>query len=62
VTSAERHILTVHASTEVPALRAFPDASFGLHVDDPNFAMGNLVQLERSQATAYLNSVHSAPG
>ena len=47
LTSAERHILTVHPVRGPRALRAFPDASFGLHVDDPNLAMGNLVQLVR---------------
>jgi hypothetical protein len=52
MTSAERHILTVHVSAEVPALGAFPETSFGLHVDHPNFATGNLVQLVRSQAAA----------
>ncbi len=62
VTSAGRHVLMVHGSTQVPALRSFPDASFGLHVDDPNLAMGNLVQLVRSQAAAYLDSLHTASG
>jgi len=62
VTRAGRHILRVHGSKQVPALRSYPDASFGLHVDDLNIAMGNLVQLVRLQATSYLQAVHSAPG
>ena len=62
VTSSGHHVLTVHADKQVPALRSFPDASFGLHVDDPNLAMGDLVELVHSQVTAYLNEVHSASG
>ena len=60
VTNAGNHVLVVQASRQVPGLRSFPDAAFGLHVDDPNLAMGNLVRLVRSQATEYLTSLHSA--
>jgi hypothetical protein len=56
VTSGGHHVLAVHASKQVPTLRSFPDASFGLHVDDPNVAMGNLVQLVQSQGAAYLKA------
>jgi hypothetical protein len=61
-TRAGRHILSVHAGQNLPALRYFPDASFGLYVDDLNLVMGNLVQLVRSQATSYLHALASAPG
>lgn len=61
VTSAGHHVLTVHASKQVPTLRSFPDASFGLHVDDPNLAMGNLVQLVQSEATSYLKANTETP-
>lgn len=54
------HVLVVHVSGSTPGLRAFPDAAFGLHDDDPNIAMGNLVQLVRSQASTYLDS-HLSP-
>lgn len=55
VTRNGRHILMVWSNGRVPSL-ATHDASFGLHVDDLNLAMGNLVQLVRSQAAAYLAS------
>jgi hypothetical protein len=58
-TNAGFHVLTVHASSSVPELRPFPDAAFGLHVDDPNLAMGNLVQLVRSKAAAYAETLRS---
>ena len=54
------HVLMVEREGHAPAFSAtpFPEASFGLHVDDPNLAMGNLVDLVRSQATAYLSLQH----
>jgi hypothetical protein len=51
--SGGRHVLIVGANGEAPELRSYPNASLGLHVDDPNLAMGNLVNLVRSQARAY---------
>lgn len=32
-----------------------PDASWGLHIDDVNIAMGSLIELVRSQTAAYLD-------
>jgi hypothetical protein len=54
-TSDGYHVLIVHRTGQVPALSATPDAAWGLHVDDPNLAMGNLVDLVRSEASAYLS-------
>ena len=56
VTTSGLAVLAVHASRSVPQLRYFPDLAFGLHVDDPNLAMGNLVQLMRSKAAAYVET------
>jgi hypothetical protein len=41
-------------------LTAVPNSAWGLHVDDPNLALGNLVDLVRSQAAAYI-SAHRPP-
>jgi Protein of unknown function (DUF3089) len=60
VSNAGRHLLIVHANGKAPQLRSFPNASLGLHVDDPNLAMGNLVDLVRSQAEVYASSQHSS--
>ncbi len=60
VTSAGRHILLVDANGKAPKLRSFPNASLGLHVDDPNLAMGNLVDVVRAQVTAYMSDQQSA--
>jgi Protein of unknown function (DUF3089) len=49
-------VLEVTALHGAPRLAATPGSSlavFGLHVDDPNLALGNLVDLVRSQAMAY---------
>jgi hypothetical protein len=59
VTSAGLRVLAVDATRRVPALRPFPDAAFGLHVDDPNLAMGNLVRVVGSKAAAYAESPRS---
>ena len=40
---------------------AYPDAAWGLHVDDPNLAMGNLVALVQSEAAAFLRAEASTP-
>ena len=37
-------------------LTAVPDPAWGLHVDDPNLALGNLVDLVQSEASAYLSA------
>lgn len=52
VTDNGHHVMTVSASGRAPSLGTH-DPAFGLHVDDPNLAMGDLVRLVRSQALAY---------
>jgi hypothetical protein len=37
-------------------LTAVPDSAWGLHVDDPNLAAGNLVDLVQSVAAAYISA------
>ncbi len=56
LTGAGYHVLVVRPVGRVPALSATPDSRWGLHVDDPNLAMGNLVQLVRSETAAYLGA------
>jgi hypothetical protein len=55
VTSNGHQVLLVTSSGRVPPLTTGNPAR-GLHVDDPNLAMGNLVKLVRSQAAAYAAS------
>jgi len=62
VKSDGANVLIVTQIHDGSLLTAVPDSAWGLHVDDPNLAMGNLVQLMHSQATAYLNAVHTASG
>lgn len=50
----EANVLMVTPENNGPSLAAVPDAAWGLHVDDPNLALGNLVHLAESQASAYL--------
>jgi Protein of unknown function (DUF3089) len=52
VTRNGRNILMVSSTRRFPALVAGSPA-WGLHVDDPNLAMGNLVQLVRTEAVSY---------
>ena len=61
MTKDQAHILLVHAGSHAPAFTSdpYPDARWGLHVDDPNLAMGNLVQIVQSEATSYVKA--SAP-
>jgi Protein of unknown function (DUF3089) len=61
VTSDGAHILRVVGHLGAPTLFADPDAAWGLHVDDPNLAMGNLVALVHSEATAYTSAETSTP-
>jgi hypothetical protein len=37
-------------------LEAAPDAAWGLHLDDPNLALGNLVAIVQAEAAAYMAS------
>lgn len=55
------HILEVHSGAHAPTLSAYPNASWGLHVDDPNVAMGNLVQLVQSETASYLKASTDTP-
>ena len=49
-------VLKVSPLDHAPALTAAPTAAWGLHLDDPNLALGNLVELVQSEATAYLTT------
>jgi hypothetical protein len=53
VTQNGYHVLRVAATGKVPRLSS-KNAAWGLHVDDPNLAMGNLVQLVHSETRSYL--------
>jgi Protein of unknown function (DUF3089) len=46
-------VLLVTARHHAPALTAAPTAAWGLHLDDPNVALGNLVAIVHAQAEAY---------
>jgi len=49
-------VLMVTPMNNAPTLTTFPDAQWGLHVDDPNLALGNLVGLVQSEAMAYIDA------
>ena len=53
-TSNGAHVLIVERERAAPALPAYPNARWGLHVDDPNVAMGNLVSLVHSEIESYV--------
>ena len=53
-------VLMVTAHDHAPALTAAPSAAWGLHLDDPNVALGNLVTLVQSEAGAYV-AAHPQP-
>ncbi len=53
-------LLVEPTSPDAPDLTATPTAAWGLHVDDPNIAMGNLVQLVRSETASYIGDHSSA--
>ena len=61
VTVNGANVLKVVARPGAPTLSPFPDSAWGLHVDDSNLAMGNLVALVRSEAVAYLRAHISTP-
>jgi len=50
------NVLMVTPINNGPALSAVPDDDWGLHVDDPNLALGNLVDLVQSEAAAYVGA------
>ena len=53
VTSHGYRVLMVKRVGDAPRLLASPTAAWGLHVDDPNLAMGDLVQLVKSETASY---------
>ncbi len=53
-TRGPAHVLEITPAGGATALRAIPDATWGLHLVDANIALGNLVGLVREQARAYL--------
>ena len=55
LTNSGYHVLIVRRVGRVPTLTATPDPAWGLHVDDPNLAIGNLVELIRSESSVYLS-------
>ena len=50
------YLLVQSTVPDAPHLTATPNAAWGLHVDDPNIEMGNLVQLVQSEASSYIGS------
>lgn len=48
------NVLIVTPIHDGSLLTAVPDPAWGLHVDDPNLALGNLVDLVQSEASAYI--------
>jgi hypothetical protein len=61
VSSNGARVLRVTTHLGAPPLSPLPDAAWGLHVDDPNLAMGNLVALVHSEATSYLAAHATTP-
>ena len=55
------YLLVEPAASDAPQLIATPSAAWGLHVDDPNLEMGNLIQLVRSETDSYVDSHPSVP-
>ena len=56
VQSKQASVLLVTASGHAPQLSPAPDAAWGLHIDDPNLALGNLVAIVQSEGRAYAAS------
>jgi hypothetical protein len=48
------HVLQITPRSGAPQLHALPDATWGLHLADANIALGQLTDIVRSQAAAYL--------
>jgi hypothetical protein len=46
-------LIVSSVTSAAPALTPVPDAAWGLHVDDPNLALGNLVGIVEQEARAY---------
>jgi len=60
VKSDGANVLIVTQIHDGSLLTAVPNSAWGLHVDDPNLALGNLVDLVQSEAAAYI-SAHRPP-
>jgi pimeloyl-ACP methyl ester carboxylesterase len=56
VASGVSAVLVVKPVNGGSPLLTVPNAAWGLHVDDPNLALGNLVALVQSQAEVYLKA------
>jgi hypothetical protein len=56
VKSDGANVLMVTQIHDGSLLTAVPDSAWGLHVDDPNLALGNLVDLVQSEAAAYISA------
>jgi DUF3089 family protein len=57
----QANVLLVRSGRHAPTLTAYLGASWGLHVDDPNLAMGNLVELVHSEAASYSKASATPP-
>jgi len=55
VKSNGANVLMVTPIHDGSLLTAVPNSAWGLHVDDPNLALGNLVDLVQSEAAAYIS-------
>ncbi len=53
VTENGAHVLKITPKPGAPALRALPDATWGLHLVDANIALGDLIRVVGRQATRY---------
>ena len=60
VKSDGANVLMVTQIHDGSLLTAAPNPAWGLHVDDPNLALGNLVDLVQSETAAYI-SAHRPP-
>ncbi len=56
VKSNGANVLIVTPIHDGSFLTAVPNQAWGLHVDDPNLALGNLVDLVQSEATDYTSA------
>ncbi len=56
------HVLKIAPIGNARNLNATPDATWGLHLADVNIALGNLVELARTQGKAYIKQRASAEG
>jgi Protein of unknown function (DUF3089) len=53
-TPGAAHVLQVTPRAGAPTPTASPDPTWGLHLTDANIALGNLIDLVRTQATAFV--------